>query len=151
MTVINVPMLERYEINAITGCWIWLGHKDANGYARAGDVNAHRAVYIAHGHPVPQGFDLDHLCKRRDCVNPAHMEVVTEVENIARKSRTVIYRGRQFDICRKGHALEGENLRIRRGKRVCEACRVDNYVARSKAKAEAAGREYRPYKYEVSA
>jgi hypothetical protein len=123
-----VPVLNRYEVNEVTGCWLWLGYTDKNGYARVNSQNAHRVFFVEHVGPVPDGFDVDHLCKRRDCVNPAHLESVTEQENILRITRTVTYQGRSFEICRNGHPLTGDNLRLhnrvdrsekRRGCAVC--------------------------------
>lgn len=131
MTIIHshaVPMLERYEVNDVTGCWLWLGYTDKNGYARLNSENAHRVFYVKHVGPVPAGFDVDHLCKRRNCVNPAHLEAVSEQENLDRVTRTVSYQGRNFDICREGHPLTGDNLRVsprsdrESPKRVCRAC-----------------------------
>jgi len=107
-----VPVLNRYEVNEVTGCWLWLGYTDKNGYARVNSQNAHRVFFVEHVGPVPDGFDVDHLCKRRDCVNPAHLESVTEQENILRITRTVTYQGRSFEICRNGHPLTGDNLRL---------------------------------------
>ena len=123
-----VPVLNRYEVNEVTGCWLWLGYTDKKGYARVNSQNAHRVFYIEHVGPVPDGFDVDHLCKREGCVNPAHLEAVTEQENLDRITRTVTYQGKKFEICREGHPLTGDNLRLynrsdrsekRRGCAVC--------------------------------
>jgi hypothetical protein len=79
-------------------------------------VRAHRYAYeIVHG-PIPDGLTLDHLCRNRPCVNPAHLEAVSVQENIARGRR---------DYCRKGHSLSrpGEyKIRRRTGHRICVAC-----------------------------
>lgn len=130
MTIMHtdaVPIMDRYEINEITGCWLWLGYVDKNGYARLDGENAHRAFYRKHVGVIADGNDIDHLCKRRDCVNPAHLESITELENNRRKSRTVRYQGKQFDICRHGHPMTGDNLRLykRAGggvRRLCAEC-----------------------------
>jgi hypothetical protein len=71
-----------------TPCWIWQLAKtpDGYGYTRVGydHRRAHRVLYEQHVGPIPAGLDLDHLCRVRDCVNPAHMEPVTEAENVRR-------------------------------------------------------------------
>lgn len=71
-----------------SGCWIWLGTSNQWGYGRIQRLGkktvVHRACYeLAHG-PVPQGLELDHKCRVRLCVNLAHLEPVTRLENIMR-------------------------------------------------------------------
>lgn len=77
-----------YRTIAETGCWEFTGTKMKNGYGQKWDGNsvtsAHRAVYIRSGLAIPQGYVLDHLCRNPICVNPAHMEPVTQSENIRR-------------------------------------------------------------------
>jgi hypothetical protein len=73
------------------GCWIWQLQRSPNGYGRTqrnGKVTtAHRASYERLVGPIPEGLHLDHLCRVRLCVNPAHLEPVTPLEN-NRRSRT---------------------------------------------------------------
>jgi hypothetical protein len=75
-----------------TPCWIWqlslhartgYGAKKTNGVSTL----AHRAVYEHHVGPIPDGLELDHLCRVRACVNPAHLEPVTHKENVRRGLR----------------------------------------------------------------
>lgn len=131
-----IPEMERYEVNPVTECWLWLGYTNKDGYARLGTENAHRVFYRTHIGTIEPGHDIDHLCKRRNCVNPEHLESVPEVENIRRKSRTVTYAGRRFDICRRGHPMEGANVLVtKRGdgtRRSCRQCNRDSVRARAK-------------------
>lgn len=79
------------------GCLTYTGHLDPEGYGkiRAGSrtdgtrrtVYVHRAVYIELVGPVPEGLQLDHLCRTRSCCNPAHLEPVTARENTLRAYR----------------------------------------------------------------
>jgi hypothetical protein len=69
------------------GCLVWLGHRDANGYARLGGKWAHRAVYEYEVGTIPDGHELDHLCVNPPCVNPSHLDPVTKVEHVARTMR----------------------------------------------------------------
>ncbi len=105
----------RYEVNEITGCWLWTGHTNKDGYARLNGQNAHRLFYIHYIGPVPADLDVDHLCKRRNCVNPQHMEPVTETVNLRRKRMRVTVNGQQIRICRNGHLIVGRNIKPKRG------------------------------------
>lgn len=77
--------LSRYR--EVDGCWLWEGAL-RGGYGRVkldGRTQAaHRASYELHVGPIPSGLVLDHLCRNRSCVNPAHLEPVTTEENIRR-------------------------------------------------------------------
>lgn len=70
------------------GCWLWLACRQRDGYGsfRAGDSSALAHVFsweLLNG-PVPQGLELDHLCRNRRCVRPDHLEPVTHAENVRR-------------------------------------------------------------------
>lgn len=74
-----------------TDCWFWLGHRDRLGYGHfhfhGQKALAHRRCFEATIGPVPEGLELDHLCRAPSCVNPAHLEPVTHRENIKRGVR----------------------------------------------------------------
>lgn len=118
-------------------CVIWPAkYRDRDGYAavrfNGPTVQAHRAVYSVVVGPIPDGLQLDHVCRVRDCVNPAHLEPVTPAENTHRALEIV----RAFDPrthCHQGHELTPQNVLYDRcrGRRVrrCRTC-VASYTAR---------------------
>lgn len=113
----------KVRINPETGCWEWAGAKLDGGYARlswpkngkAGHIRAHRLAYEQFVGPIPEGKVLDHLCRVRHCVNPAHLEPVTIVENIMRGDRTPPNSRKTH--CKHGHPLSPSNIYIVNGKR----------------------------------
>lgn len=118
-----------------TGCWLWLGNADKAGYGRfdlkCRTVLSHRAAYEHARGPIPPGLDADHKCRVRSCVNPDHIEPVTERENNRRRAAAKTH-------CKSGHLLSGENVRIDSSRgvvaRVCRACaarRMDELKARA--------------------
>lgn len=83
---------------------------------------AHRVAYELFVAEIPEGFDLDHLCRNRGCVNPDHLEPVTRRENLLR-GETIPARNARITHCPQGHPYDAENTRIRPcGRRRCAAC-----------------------------
>jgi hypothetical protein len=89
---LNRPRLLRFQPPEYTvspsGCWIWQHCQNSYGYGiviRKRRIMAHRAYYEHFVGPIPAGLQIDHLCRVRACVNPAHLEPVTMRENIARR------------------------------------------------------------------
>ena len=143
----GVPMEERYTVNEITGCWIYRGSIDSEGYGRYGSRVAHRVYYEALVGPVPAELDLDHLCVRRNCVNPNHLEPVTPAENQLRgiPYRALERRIVQRSVCSKGHEISDEFSYMAkrtnaRGEvyevRTCRTCkRLNDQIRRARKKA----------------
>ena len=108
------------------GCWIWQASTTHNGYGQfwvgGRMVKAHRFAYEMFVGPIPEGLELDHLCRVRNCVNPAHMEPVTHAENVRRgESFSAINAGKTH--CPHGHAYDAENTYVKpNGWRHCRAC-----------------------------
>lgn len=104
-------------------CWLWQGAKNNEGYGTfwvAPHVVApHRFAYELLVGAVPDGLELDHLCRVVSCVNPDHLEAVTHAENMRRaKVATRSHR------CKRGHEFTSENTYVKPdGTRCCRICR----------------------------
>lgn len=85
----DLPILSRYTEDS-SGCWDWSGYRGVDGYGRCKAVGtsrtilAHRVFYERFVGAVPEGMDLDHLCRNRGCVNPQHLEPVSRALNVQR-------------------------------------------------------------------
>lgn len=130
----RIPIEQRFwaKVNK-TGpgeCWLWTGAKTNGGYGflsrggrGAGNVLAHRWSYETHVGPIPYDLQIDHRCRTRACVNPAHLQAVDARTNLLRAPATVTSINSAKTHCNNGHPLSGDNLAIERGSRVCVTCR----------------------------
>jgi hypothetical protein len=110
---------QNVHVDPIYGCWLWQGPLDRDGYGRGRRGQAHVEAWLQQVGPVPEGKELDHLCRRRRCVRPAHLEPVTRGENERRK----VWRRRAAQKkCPRGHAYHQHGRITREGGRVCLAC-----------------------------
>ena len=120
-------------------CWLWLGPLTRNGYAPVRVAwsirrKGHALVFEAMKGPLPSGLELDHLCRRTNCVNPDHLEPVTHEENVRRGESICAKQSRQTH-CVRGHALTEDNLvlaKLRRGIRECATCKKARDDARDR-------------------
>lgn len=92
-----------------------------NGYAYIAGGLAHRKIYEAIIGPIPAGLNIDHLCRNRACVNPWHMEPVTQHVNVMRGSSPWAKHAKATH-CPSGHAYDEENTYLYRGSRYCRTC-----------------------------
>ncbi|APD18791.1 HNH endonuclease [Streptomyces phage Raleigh] len=123
-------------------CHLWDGAQNEKGYGTfwvAGrTVKAHRYAYEQHLGPIPAGLEVDHRCRRRECVAPGHLEAVTHRVNVLRSTNHVAQRA-AVTHCPAGHAYDQPNtIRAKDGTRKCRACK--NAAARA---ARARAREAR--------
>lgn len=135
--------MSHVEMVTESGCWIWIGAMSRYGYGvtfhpkQPGEKYpvrqaAHRKAYELFTGPIPEGLDLDHLCRVRCCVNPLHLEPVTRAENLHRgnlvgqgtligsAAGALAWSSRTH--CKHGHEYTEQNTRWYRGKRRCRSC-----------------------------
>lgn len=111
-------------------CWVWTGYTNADGYGKlcrgTTTYAAHRVAYFGMVGEIPNGLELDHLCRNRACVNPDHLEPVTHHVNVMRGSGLAAKHARRTS-CSEGHELTPENTYIppRGDGRYCRTCRAD--------------------------
>lgn len=122
----NVGFMARI-VEQPNGCWHYRGSHVGDGYVRIrfrGKPTAgHVVAWTLLRGPVPDGLELDHLCRNRRCVNPAHLEPVTHRENVLRSPIANAAINARKSECIRGHAFTPENTIIQcGGKRACRTC-----------------------------
>ena len=125
----NTKALRRFFIQITVtpdGCWRWDGTRNRRGYGHfecAGIAGAHRIAYAWFVAPIPVGHVIDHLCRNPRCVNPGHLDAVTQSENV-RRGRASLLR----EACKRGHAMTPANVFLQRNYgvvfRSCLVCRL---------------------------
>lgn len=135
------PAEERFwpKVDANGVCWEWTSARDANGYGRFDSQSAHRWAWANLVGQIPDGLELDHLCRNRSCVNPDHLEPVAGIVNRARSYSVASINGRKTH-CINGHPFEGNNVmvRVKPSGRVARQCRACHYARTAARRRKAA-------------
>jgi hypothetical protein len=124
----GLPLEERFwaKVRKTPDCWLWTGSTVGTwGYGQVSigrrRIPVHRYAYELLVGPIPDGLVIDHLCRVPHCVNPAHLEPVTEQVNILRGTGITAVNATKT-ACIHGHLFTAENTYIWHGKRICRAC-----------------------------
>lgn len=135
------------------GCWEWLGSQDALGYGRIRPKGTeiprltHRVAWEALNGPVPNGLELDHLCRNPSCWRPDHLEPVTHAENMNRSPlfQAQMEARRAISHCPAGHPYDETNTILdKNGGRGCRECnrrRHREWLAKDAGKCEDCGKQ----------
>ena len=140
-------LYQRAVLVPLSGCLIWSGRMNQSGYGQIGisrnhaaelgigqTILVHRLAWDLANGPVPDGLQLDHLCRNRSCINVAHLELVTPSQNVRRgdgpvlsalrlQARRALQREAYKTHCKHGHALTPDNVYAdKRGFRTCREC-----------------------------
>jgi len=134
------------SVNDETECIEWNAYTNRKGYGVFGvegrkTALAHRVAYEAENGQIPVGLVIDHLCRVRNCVNPKHMEAVTQKENVQRGMAGKHQLEKTH--CPQGHEYAGDNLyvyppgSVHAGDRRCRTCADASHKRRRERKGSA--------------
>lgn len=122
------PLADRLwaKVDKTGPCWVWTASLNSKGY---GQINvdgrpklAHRVAFELERGAIPEGMQLDHLCRNRKCVNPAHLEPVTNKTNTLRGVGPTAVNAAKTE-CKRGHSLT--DAYVSQGMRYCRTCMLE--------------------------
>lgn len=128
LTEKELSRIEAHLIYAESGCWLWQGYQDKDGYCQAlfrGKMSrAHRVVWYALNGLIEDGLFIDHICRVTNCVNPQHLRKVTPLQNTIENSKSIQAFNAKKTHCKNGHFFDRKYLTKKGGNRYQRYCSV---------------------------
>lgn len=125
MTAEELARFRGKTVETPTGCWLWQGPLDRDGYGtfhfRRRNRRAHRVGYFLLNGPIEPGLVINHTCRNRNCVNPQHLEAVTASESAMKDSSSPAYVNSQKTHCPRGHPYDRQYGK----QRYCSICSAE--------------------------
>ena len=126
-----MTVIEKFwsKVNKTDGCWLWIGCTSKQGYGqfsvcRSKLVVAHRFSFELANGSIDRSLVIDHVCRVRNCVNPAHLRQVTHVQNVLENSLSLPALNLLKTHCKRGHEFtEANTYPVPGGGRNCRTCR----------------------------